>query len=61
MHQQAAYDAVIQALPGIMDATIWPDGDPTRVGTSIETCFPDIRMSIWLMRERTRLTSHATS
>ena len=35
MHQQAAYDTVVQALSGIMDATGWPDGSPTRVGTSI--------------------------
>ncbi len=35
MHQQAAYDTIIQALSGIMDATGWPDGPPTRVGTAI--------------------------
>jgi len=35
MHQESAYDTVVQALSGIMDATGWPDGSPTRVGTSI--------------------------
>ena len=35
LHMEPAYDTVIQATAGIMDATGQPDGGPTRVGTSI--------------------------
>ncbi len=35
LHQNPAYDTVIQALSGIMDATGTPEGSATRVGTSI--------------------------
>lgn len=33
--QRAAYDAIVQAMGGIMSITGQPDGEPTRVGTSI--------------------------
>ena len=33
--QRPAYDAVVQAMGGIMSITGQPDGEPTRVGTSI--------------------------
>lgn len=35
MSKQAAYDTIVQALSGIMDATGSQDGPATRVGTSI--------------------------
>ena len=35
MSKQAAYDTIVQALSGIMDATGAEDGPATRVGTSI--------------------------
>ncbi|GAA4696473.1 CoA transferase [Nocardioides conyzicola] len=35
LHQEAAYDTVIQAISGMMDGTGEPDRGPTRVGTSI--------------------------
>jgi len=35
MSQEPAYDSVIQALSGLMSVTGFPDGIPTRVGTSI--------------------------
>ena len=33
--QRAAYDMVVQAMGGVMSLTGWPDGQPSRVGTSI--------------------------
>lgn len=33
--KQAAYDTIIQAVSGLMDATGEPNGKPTRVGTSV--------------------------
>lgn len=33
--KQAAYDTIVQAVSGLMDATGIPDGKPTRVGTSV--------------------------
>lgn len=35
MSKQAAYDTIVQALSGIMDATGEADGSATRVGTSV--------------------------
>jgi CoA:oxalate CoA-transferase len=32
---RAAYDMVVQGMGGIMSVTGWPDGEPTRVGTSV--------------------------
>ena len=45
MHQQAAYDTVIQAIAGIMDGTGTEDGGPTRVGTSISDILAGSRSS----------------
>ena len=33
--EHAAYDMVVQAMGGVMSLTGWPDGQPSRVGTSI--------------------------
>lgn len=33
--KQAAYDTIVQAISGLMDATGEPNGKPTRVGTSV--------------------------
>jgi CoA:oxalate CoA-transferase len=35
LSQEPAYDSVIQALSGLMSVTGFPDGIPTRIGTSI--------------------------
>ena len=33
--EHAAYDMVVQAMGGVMSLTGWPEGQPSRVGTSI--------------------------
>jgi len=35
MASYPAYDTIVQAMSGILDATGFPDGPPTRVGTSL--------------------------
>lgn len=39
--KQAAYDTIVQALPGLMDFTGTPDGKPTRV--SLSKCYSNIK------------------
>lgn len=58
LHREAAYDTIIQALSGIMDATGMPDGPATRVGTSISDIAAGIYgyaaiMTALVARERT--------
>lgn len=44
MTSSPAYDTIIQGMSGLMDATGFPDGPPTRVGTSIS----DIAAGLYL-------------
>lgn len=44
MSTYPAYDTIIQGMSGLMDATGFPDGPPTRVGTSIS----DIAAGLYL-------------
>lgn len=44
MANYPAYDTIIQGMSGLMDATGFPDGPPTRVGTSVS----DIAAGLYL-------------
>ncbi|MDE7056083.1 MAG: CoA transferase [Lactobacillus sp.] len=56
--KQAAYDTIVQAVSGLMDATGTPEGKPTRVGTSVSDVVAGIMgysaiMTALVARERT--------
>ncbi|MGI4983299.1 MAG: CoA:oxalate CoA-transferase [Janthinobacterium lividum] len=58
-----AYDTIIQAMSGIMDETGFPDGPPTRVGTSLSDLCAGVFMfsgiaSALYARERTGKGAH---
>lgn len=58
-----AYDTIIQAMSGIMDMTGFPDGPPTRVGTSLSDLLGGLYMfsgiaSALYARERTGRGAH---
>jgi CoA:oxalate CoA-transferase len=58
-----AYDTIVQAMSGIIDATGFPDGPPTRVGTSLSDLCGGIFMfsgiaSALYDRERTGKGAH---
>ncbi|CAB3751195.1 CoA:oxalate CoA-transferase [Paraburkholderia solisilvae] len=58
-----AYDTIVQAMSGIMDETGFPDGPPTRVGTSLSDLCGGVFMfcgiaSALYARERTGQGAH---
>ncbi|KWR91585.1 CoA:oxalate CoA-transferase [Cupriavidus sp. IDO] len=58
-----AYDTIVQAMSGILDATGFPDGPPTRVGTSLSDLCGGVFMfcgiaSALYARERTGKGAH---
>lgn len=49
--KQAAYDTIIQAISGLMEATGEPNGKPTRVGTSVSDVVAGIHMACKKMHQ----------
>lgn len=49
--KQAAYDTIIQAISGLMEATGEPNGKPTRVGTSVSDVVAGIHIACKKMHQ----------